>query len=114
MDGLSKMLVDVTAQLRIHDLPAEAIHAAEMSLLDAVGVSLAAAGQDAGSARFAQLTITEGGREDATVFGTSHRVPAAAAAFANGAMAHALDYEDSIDGLPVHPHAQTVPAVLAL
>ena len=114
MDGLSKTLVNVTAQLRIDDLPVEAIHAAEMSLLDAIGVSLAAAGHDAGSAHFAELAIAEGGRNDATVFGTSHRVPAAAAAFANGAMAHALDYEDSIDGLPVHPHAQTVPAVLAL
>lgn len=114
MNGLSKNLVGVTARLRIDDLPADAIRAAEQSLLDAVGVSLAAAGQDAGAAQFAELAIAEGGRPDATVFGTAHRVPAAAAAFANGAMAHALDYEDSVDGLPIHPHAQTVPAVLAL
>ncbi|WP_166983081.1 MmgE/PrpD family protein [Paramicrobacterium fandaimingii] len=114
MDGLSRALVDVTARLRIDDLPEAAIRAAEQSLLDAIGVSFAAAGKDAGSAAFAQIALAEGGRADATVFGSQQRVPAAAAAFANGAMAHALDYEDSIDGLPVHPHAQTVPAVLAL
>lgn len=114
MNGLSRALVEVTSSLRIDDLPADAIRAAEWSLLDATGVSLAAAGQDQGAAVFAELSLAEGGREDATLFGTDRRVPAAAAAFANGAMAHALDYEDSIDGLPVHPHAQTVPAVLAL
>lgn len=114
MDGLSRALVDITAWLRIDDLPEAAVRAAEQSLLDAIGVSLAAAGQDAGAAVFAQIAFAEGGRPDSSIFGSGQRVPAAAAAFANGAMAHALDYEDSIDGLPVHPHAQTVPAILAL
>jgi 2-methylcitrate dehydratase PrpD len=36
------------------------------------------------------------------------------AAFANGALAHALDYEDAFDGTPAHPNAATVPVALAL
>jgi 2-methylcitrate dehydratase PrpD len=40
--------------------------------------------------------------------------PAVLAALANGAMAHALDYEDAFDGAPLHPNASLVPAVIAL
>ena len=36
------------------------------------------------------------------------------AALANGAMSHALDYEDAFDAAPVHPNASLIPAVLAL
>jgi 2-methylcitrate dehydratase PrpD len=36
------------------------------------------------------------------------------AAFANGAMAHALDFEDTHDATLVHPHAAVVPAALAV
>jgi 2-methylcitrate dehydratase PrpD len=36
------------------------------------------------------------------------------AAFANGALAHALDYEDAFDGTPAHPNAASVPVALAL
>jgi 2-methylcitrate dehydratase PrpD len=41
-------------------------------------------------------------------------VPAAAAAFANGALAHALDFEDAHDGALLHPNAPTIPAALAI
>jgi len=36
------------------------------------------------------------------------------AAFANGSMAHALDFEDVHDRAPVHPNAASVPAALAV
>jgi len=36
------------------------------------------------------------------------------AALANGAMAHALDYEDAFDAAPGHPNASLVPALIAL
>jgi 2-methylcitrate dehydratase PrpD len=36
------------------------------------------------------------------------------AALANGALAHALDFEDAHDGALVHPNAQVIPALLAI
>jgi 2-methylcitrate dehydratase PrpD len=48
------------------------------------------------------------------VLGTRHRVSTAAAALANGAMAHALDFEDAVDRVPGHPNASLVPALIAL
>jgi 2-methylcitrate dehydratase PrpD len=42
------------------------------------------------------------------------RVPAAAAALANGAFAHAMDYEDAHEVSRTHPNAATVAAALAV
>jgi 2-methylcitrate dehydratase PrpD len=114
MNGLSSALVETTSSLQFADVPDEVIAMTELSLLDGIGVSLAATGHESGADQFARLALEEGGRADATVLGTGQRVPAASAAFANGAMAHALDFEDAIDGLPVHPNAQSIPALLAL
>ena len=111
---LSATVARFIAGLNPDAIPAVAYRAAALSLLDAVGVSLAASGLGEGCAEFAQLVLDEGGRADATVIGFGGRVPAASAALANGSMSHALDFEDSIDGVAVHPHAQVIPAVLAL
>lgn len=113
-DGPSARLATFVADLEPEAVPAEVLRSAAASLLDGVGVSLAASGVGEGCATFAELALAEGGRQDATLVGFGGRVPAAAAALANGAMAHALDFEDSIDGVAAHPHAQVLPAVLAL
>jgi 2-methylcitrate dehydratase PrpD len=113
-EGLSARIAEHAATVRWEQIPEAARHSAERSLLDAVGVSLAATGIDPASRSFAELIAAEGGAPASTVFGMPERFPAAAAAFANGALAHALDFEDSVDGLPVHPNAQVIPAVLAL
>lgn len=107
-------LCDFVAGTGPDDLPGPVAAAAALSLLDAVGVSLAASALDPGARTFGHLVTEEGGRPDSTVIGTRARVPAAAAALANGALAHALDFEDALDGLPIHPNAQVIPAVLAL
>ncbi len=50
----------------------------------------------------------------ATIVGKAGRVPAPAAAFANGTAAHVLDFDDSFAPLTGHPSAPLVPAILAL
>ncbi|HVU93285.1 MAG TPA: MmgE/PrpD family protein [Jatrophihabitans sp.] len=111
---LSDRLAAVVAELTPEQVPEPALEAAAFSLVDAVGVSLAASGLGEGCAAFVDLVRSEGGRAESSVLGFGLRVPAAAAALANGAMAHALDFEDAVDGAAVHPSAQVVPAVLAL
>lgn len=113
-DNLSVALAWHLGATRFDDIPEPARHAAERSLLDAVGVSIAATGLDPAARSVAAVAIAEGGARESTVFGAQGRVPAAAAALANGAFAHALDFEDALDGLPIHPNAQMVPAVLAV
>ncbi|MHB1343602.1 MAG: MmgE/PrpD family protein, partial [Thermoleophilia bacterium] len=96
------------------DLPEEARRAARRSLLDALGVMLAAATLEEACRPFAELAACWGGAPESTILGSGARVPAAAAAFANGALAHALDFEDAHDRARVHPYAATVAAALAV
>lgn len=96
-------------------LPERAVHAAKLSLIDAIGVMLGASGIGEGCRAFVDLARDEGGKAQSTIIGFGNvKVPAAAAAFANGAMAHALDFEDSHDLSLTHPNAATIPAALAM
>jgi 2-methylcitrate dehydratase PrpD len=83
-------------------------------LLDGLGVSLAATGLADVCRPFIEYAVEQGGRPESTIFASDVRVPAAAAAFANGALAHALDFEDAHDGALLHPNAPTIPAALAI
>lgn len=113
-DDVSRRLAVFLANFDPDDLPPEARRSAAVSVLDGIGVSLAASRWGEGCPDILDAVTAEGGRSDATLMGSGTRVPAAAAALGNGALAHALDFEDSIDGVAVHPHAQVLPAVLAL
>jgi 2-methylcitrate dehydratase PrpD len=111
---LSAILAAHVAGATFDSLPPGAVAAAQRSLLDALGVTLAASTLGEGCRPFVDQVLADGGSPVSTVVGFGRRVPPAAAALANGAMAHALDYEDAHDAALVHPNAQTVPAVLAL
>lgn len=111
---LTRAVARHVVALRFEDLTAEAVTAAKRSLLDAVAVSLAASGIGEGCGPFTELARDAGGRPEATVLGAGFKAPLAAAVLANGALAHALDFEDALDGAPVHPNAASTPVALAL
>ena len=112
--GLSARLAAFVADTEFADLPAGTVEVTKQCLLDAIGVSLAASGLGEGCQAFVDLALSQGGKPTCTVFGMPHRLPVEAAAFVNGAMAHAMDYEDAHDGMLLHPNAPTVPAALAI
>lgn len=114
MSGLSLRLAEQVLRPQWPGYTARTAQAAARALLDAVGVMQAASALSPEAQPFLALASESGGRAEASVLGTGARVPAPLAAFANGALAHALDYEDGFDGAPVHPNASLVPAVLAL
>ena len=111
---LSLAIAERICAIGFADLPAQTVEITKRSLLDALGVSLAASGIGEGCEAFAQLAASAGaGVPESTVLGYGLRVAAPMAALANGAMAHALDYEDAFDGAPLHPNASLVAALLA-
>jgi 2-methylcitrate dehydratase PrpD len=112
--GLSLAIADHVANTPFAALPAGTVHATKRALLDGVGVILAASGISAEARPFVALAEAEGGEPAATILGRGTRVPAQAAAFANGALAHALDFEDAFDAAPSHPNASLIPAALAV
>jgi 2-methylcitrate dehydratase PrpD len=98
------------SRTRLHDINAEAIVATKRHILDCAGVALAAATEPAGRI-ILDITQEQGGAAQARVFGSSQRTSTVAAAWANGALAHLLDYDDT--GFS-HPTACILPAALAM
>ena len=112
--GLSTTIAEQLCAAGFDDLPAHTVEITKRSLLDALGVSLAASGLGEGCDAFVKLAASAGaGVAESTVLGHGLRVAAPYAALANGAMAHALDFEDAFDGAPLHPNAPLVAALLA-
>ena len=109
----SAILSEYVANTVYEDLPEKAVEMTKMSLLDALGVTLAAGGLCAECKAFVEIAMESGGKKESTILGFGEQVPAHMAAFANGAMAHALDFEDAHDLALVHPNAAAVPAALA-
>jgi 2-methylcitrate dehydratase PrpD len=113
-DGLSRRIAQHVVCTSFADLPPRVVAVTKQSLLDAIGVTLAASSLGEGSAAFAALAREAQADRGATVIGFGFKAAPAMAAFANGAMAHALDYEDTFDPALMHPNAAVVPAALAL
>src|SRR5271170_1497341 len=112
--GLSAQLARYIALSSYEGLPASTITAAKRAILDGVGVILAASGASEDVVPFVELARAHSGVAQATILGFRDRVSAAMAAFANGAMAHALDFEDAFDRAPSHPNASLLPAAIAI
>lgn len=113
-DSISRTLAGFVASTRYENLPQRTRDMAKRCLLDGLGVSLASTGLAEVCRPFVEFAVEQGGRPESTVFATGVRVPAAMAAFANGALAHALDFEDAHDRALLHPNAPTIPATLAV
>ena len=79
-------------------------------LLDGLGCAIAAWRVEAAPYATARLE----GEGPATVVGSGRRATVETAAFANGALVHALDFDDTHAGALVHPTAVVLPALLAV
>jgi 2-methylcitrate dehydratase PrpD len=111
--SLSARVANHVAHCRFESLPPATVAAAKRAILDGVGVMFAASGVSADVVPFVELARSLGGVPQATIIGFNQRVGAPMAALANGAMAHALDFEDAFDAAPCHPNASLLPALLS-
>jgi 2-methylcitrate dehydratase PrpD len=102
-----------SSELELAAIPGEVLAAAKLHLLDAFGTGLAAlALEQMPAVRAAALEI--GGGEEATALGLDRRVGAGAAALANGATMHALDFDDTHEVTLIHSSVVVAPTVLAV
>lgn len=108
----SSRLACFVCDLTYDALPEVVAAKTKLLLLDTVGVCAGSARLDFGRAMTAQC-IAWGGRGDCTVIGDDRRVPAHLAAFANGALGHGQDFDDTHTESIVHPSCVLVPAALA-
>lgn len=99
--------------LRLDDVPADVVEHAKLRLLDVIGVMLAASALEYGRViRAAVLDLS--GPGPSAIVGLGDRVMPVWSAFANGALAHALIFDDTHNETIVHPGGPVAGAALAL
>jgi len=113
MDSVSKMIGEYVASARFEDLSPAAVASAKRSILDSMG-AMVAGSTAPGVDTLVDLAKGWGGIEEAHLVGFGHRLPAPLAAWCNGTMARALEIDDCVDFLPVHPSASSVAALFSL
>ncbi|HZK91855.1 MAG TPA: MmgE/PrpD family protein [Stellaceae bacterium] len=111
--NLTRTLAERACAVTYDALPEPVRELARQCVLDYLGVGLA--GADDELARILLDELAEaGGSEQAAVIGHGARLPILSAALVNGAIAHALDYDDVHLAMPGHPSVAILPALLAL
>jgi 2-methylcitrate dehydratase PrpD len=120
MDGGTMTRTDLTRELaeracaiRYEALPEPVRALARQCVLDYYGVALAGADDELVAILLDELAEA-GGTAQAGVIGHRTRLPVLAAALVNGAIGHALDYDDVNLAMPGHPSVAILPALLAL
>lgn len=109
---ISEQLARFALDLHWRDLPGPVADKVKLLILDTVGVCVGSARLASGTAMLRQCEEWSGAGP-CTLIGSGHRVMAQYAAFGNGALGHAQDYDDTHTESIVHPSCVLVPAALA-
>lgn len=108
----TEKLIDFALNFRTEDIPQEVLDFQKTVLIDSIGVMTAASTLEPAVKPFLQYAAENGGGRS-TIFGTGQKTSRVMAAMANGALIHALDYEDGHDVSHAHPNTASIPALLA-
>lgn len=112
MTSPTQELVNFVAETDFKDIPSPVVQKTKQVLLDSIGCALGSYAVD--RARIALEFVKElGGKEQATVIGDS-KTSLALAAFANGELINALDYDALGPGLGGHIVPYIIPPSLAI
>lgn len=111
---LTEQFVDKVLAVNYRSLPQAAIDMAKQVTLDGIAVTIAGATEPLGVGRISMEYVKEiGGAPQASVIGGGFKSSMQDAAYANGTMAHALDFDNTWYPLN-HPTSPTLPAILAI
>lgn len=109
----AETLAAFAAATEVEALPGALRQRAALHFMDTLGCGLAAVGNGAG-AHASAVAKAQGGEPEATLLGERLRLPAAAAALANGTRCHALDFDDTHEAGICHSSTVVAPAALAM
>jgi 2-methylcitrate dehydratase PrpD len=113
MKACSDRLSQWVGGVRFEDLPQDVVENSCLRVLDVVGLVLAGSGTPFGrSVRAAVLSLNPAG--PSRLFGTGDATTVPGAAFANGALSQALEFDDTHNESIVHMSSPAVAAAFAL
>jgi 2-methylcitrate dehydratase PrpD len=110
---VTEKLARFAVETSYRSFPKPVVHQVKRCFLDLLGVALGGSRQPLTNI-LVKVAKDFGGKPQATVLGHGFKTSIMNAAFINGAMAHALDYDDTHVGSIGHPSAPVIPAVLAV
>ncbi len=111
--GETERLAEFLAPVRFADLPAEAIDAAKVFVLDLIGCALGARKTE--EVRIAsEVTRELGGKPDCSVLGFDFRTSCQNAAYLNGIISHVIELDDTHRSSITHVGSAVIPAALAI
>jgi 2-methylcitrate dehydratase PrpD len=110
MEGIAAKLADFVEEAQFGDIPEHLVNEARLLLLDAIGCAIRGHSSECGRISV-ELAKRLGGVEESTIIGTNNKVSCTNAAFADGQLMSALDYNPmcTMNDVP-----SVVAAVLAL
>src|SRR5881394_1726914 len=110
---LTRTLAAQASAVTYEALPEPVRELARQCVLDYYGVALAGADDPLATILVDELTDA-GGAAQASIIGHQAKLPALSAALVNGAIGHALDYDDVNLAMPGHPSVAILPGLVAL
>ena len=112
--SLGGQLIDFALTFPAGDIPERTLEWAALRFVDTVGVGLACASYDLGTAA-AHLAVDDPAAGPASVWASGGlRVRMADACLANGMLSHGMDYDDTHTTATLHPSCVIVPTALAV
>lgn len=109
--GETATLAEFVEAATLDDVDDSAIEHAKTAIRDYIGVALFGSHHEVGDKVYDYLDAY-GGEGEATVFQRPDKSPPAAA-LANGAFGHAVDYDDTFESIVIHPTSPVFAAALA-
>lgn len=109
---LTSDLAEAVLAIAPASIPETALSASRRSLIDGLAVMQAALPFESAVEPFQQIARESGSGPSSLLSGG--RTSPSMAALANGALSHALDFEDTFDPVGLHPNAVLIPALVAL
>jgi 2-methylcitrate dehydratase PrpD len=110
---VTEKLARYAVETSYRSFPKPVVHQAKRCFLDLLGTTLGGSRQPLGNI-LVRVARDFDGKPQATILGHGLKTSVMNAALVNGAMAHALDYDDTHVGSMGHPSAPVIPAALAV
>jgi len=113
LPAITQAIAQYVYDTQIEDFREETIQAAKAAIIDSLACMLAGSLEPLAKI-LCQYIEEEGGHPTASVIGKKIKTTTTNAALVNGAIGHALDYDDITEVTKTHPTVVLLPAVLAL
>jgi 2-methylcitrate dehydratase PrpD len=109
MPSADYLIASFVAGTRFEDIPMPAVHEGRRAILDTVAAILAGSASETIEPLLRFVRAQDAGTYP--VLGTGLMTSSSTAALANGTIAHAIDFDDTVSSMPGHPGSFVLPAI---